>query len=321
MDRARAYAVLGLSPGATPEAIKAAYYRLAKLHHPDSNAGDPDAEARFKDIGAAYTLLNDKSRPNRDTGATSASDNASSMWQRGQDEHVSVQVALETFLGGGTVRVAGTGNACRTCHGTGERTFAHPVDCPACGGTGRGTITRGILRVRTGCPACNGTGRTTRLACSDCAGTGSVRGRPDVDVRVAAGVPCGDIVRVPQRGGPGGGGAPAGDLVVTLAAASHPRFRPSSGGDLATTAWVSFADLCLGGTAEVEPLGGGTSMKVAFSSGTAAGTVIAFGGQGMFRSGRRGRGQLMVRIMPRTPGILSPEQDDLLRRWKSLEDG
>jgi curved DNA-binding protein CbpA len=53
------YSVLGLSPRANHEEIKAAYWSLAKQSHPDVNAGDEDAEQRTKDINRAYETLGD----------------------------------------------------------------------------------------------------------------------------------------------------------------------------------------------------------------------------------------------------------------------
>ena len=52
------YAVLGLSPDATPEQIKAAFRRRAKAHHPD-HSREPDAEARFRRAREAFELLVD----------------------------------------------------------------------------------------------------------------------------------------------------------------------------------------------------------------------------------------------------------------------
>jgi molecular chaperone DnaJ len=53
------YAVLGVSPDASADAIKKAYRKLARKHHPDANAGDAAAERRFKEIGEAYAVLSD----------------------------------------------------------------------------------------------------------------------------------------------------------------------------------------------------------------------------------------------------------------------
>lgn len=51
------YEVLGLSPGASDEAVKKAYRALAKQYHPDLNPGDKVAEARMKEINAAYDRI------------------------------------------------------------------------------------------------------------------------------------------------------------------------------------------------------------------------------------------------------------------------
>lgn len=49
--------VLGVEPAATPDVIRAAYLKLAARYHPDHNPGDLAAEAKFKDIEAAYRAL------------------------------------------------------------------------------------------------------------------------------------------------------------------------------------------------------------------------------------------------------------------------
>lgn len=51
------YEVLGVSPGATDDEIKAAYRKLAKKYHPDLNGGSATAEAKMKEVNEAYTLL------------------------------------------------------------------------------------------------------------------------------------------------------------------------------------------------------------------------------------------------------------------------
>ena len=56
------YALLGVEPDATTAQIKKAYRTLARLHHPDTNPGDPQAAVRFRQITDAYDTLTDPAR-------------------------------------------------------------------------------------------------------------------------------------------------------------------------------------------------------------------------------------------------------------------
>jgi len=53
------YEVLGVAKNATEAELKKAYRQVAKKYHPDTNPGDAEAEAKFKEAAEAYKVLGD----------------------------------------------------------------------------------------------------------------------------------------------------------------------------------------------------------------------------------------------------------------------
>ena len=58
-DKRDYYEVLGVDKNADEAALKKAYRVLAKKYHPDTNPGDKEAEAKFKEASEAYAVLSD----------------------------------------------------------------------------------------------------------------------------------------------------------------------------------------------------------------------------------------------------------------------
>ena len=56
------YQVLGVPKNASAADVKKAYRKLAQKHHPDANAGNKEAEERFKEVSAAYDVLGDEEK-------------------------------------------------------------------------------------------------------------------------------------------------------------------------------------------------------------------------------------------------------------------
>ncbi|MBM3329103.1 MAG: J domain-containing protein [Calditrichaeota bacterium] len=82
------YAVLGLAPSADLKEVRAAFRRLARIHHPDANPGDARADALFRRAREAYEQILSSSKARRSEAA------------RGRDVKVRVFLTLpEAFLG------------------------------------------------------------------------------------------------------------------------------------------------------------------------------------------------------------------------------
>src|SRR4051812_20064188 len=56
------YEVLGVQKGASAAAIKSAYRKLAKKHHPDANKNDPKSAARFAEVNSANEIIGDEAK-------------------------------------------------------------------------------------------------------------------------------------------------------------------------------------------------------------------------------------------------------------------
>jgi molecular chaperone DnaJ len=56
------YQILGVSRNADQSEIKKSYHKLAKQYHPDFNPNNPQAEAKFKEISAAFSVLSDEGK-------------------------------------------------------------------------------------------------------------------------------------------------------------------------------------------------------------------------------------------------------------------
>ena len=57
-----AYLALGVTSEATADQVRSAYRHLARVLHPDANAGDAVAAARFRQVAKAYEVLGDPAR-------------------------------------------------------------------------------------------------------------------------------------------------------------------------------------------------------------------------------------------------------------------
>ncbi|KAI9189117.1 DnaJ-like protein xdj1 [Blastocladiella emersonii ATCC 22665] len=101
MSNSALYTALGVRPNASEDEIKKAYRKMALKYHPDKNAGDDAAEAKFKEISHAYEILSDPEK--REIYDTYGEDglNGNGGMPGGMPGGFDVNDLFEAFMGGG----------------------------------------------------------------------------------------------------------------------------------------------------------------------------------------------------------------------------
>ena len=141
----------------------------------------------------------------------------------------------------------------------------------------------------------------------------------EVSVEVPQGVSDGTRLRINREGEAGSRGNPPGDLYVEISVRPHDLFA-RQGDDLVYRLQVGVAQAALGAEVDV-PLLDGQSTKVEIEPGTQPADVLRLRGEGVGRLGRRGRGDLFVRIEVEVPHSLSPAERELLRGYAEVRGG
>lgn len=340
------YELLGVSRDASQEEIKRAYRRLARELHPDANGGDPEAEARFKEVAAAYETLSDPERRRRyDLLGTSGSQAGGGFGggigdifdlffggspfggggspggpPRGADLEVVVDVSFEQAVFGAEIPVSvRTAVPCPACEATGADRGSFPERCPDCGGTGQVRRVRqsilGQMVTASACGRCGGLGTVIQHPCPTCAGEGRTLEEKTYQVEVPAGVDTGATLRLSGRGAAGPRGGGIGDLYVHVRVRPHPRFT-RQGDDLHADLHISFTQAALGAEVTFDTLDGEELLTI--RPGTQSGEVVRLRSRGVPHVQARGRGDLLVRIVVDTPTELSAEEEELLRALAAL---
>lgn len=347
------YALLGVGRDATEDEIKRAYRKLARTHHPDANGGDPEAEARFKEITLAYETLRDPERRRRydlfgpegvaagsgagAPGAFFGSGGFADIFEtffgqaggfrtaepgtrRGEDAEVTVDLTFEQAIFGVEIEVPlNLPVPCEECRGSGARPGTSPMACPDCGGSG--TVRRvrqsflGQMMSATPCTRCRGSGKLVTSPCPECRGQGRRSSVRTLAVQVPAGVDDGATLRVTGQGPAAARGGVPGDLFVHLRVTPDRRFE-RSGDDLVARLHVPMTLAALGGTVPFETLDGTEVIDI--PAGTQSGKLVRLRERGVPQLRGRGRGDLLVQVTVDVPTKLTREEEELLRRLAEL---
>ena len=304
------YKVLGVDKSISQADLKKAYRRLARQYHPDSNPGDAKAEARFKEISEAYSVLSDEQ-------------------QRQEYDQIRAMGSGARFTAGGGGAGGGQGfeDVFGGLFGQGARRgqqsrggFEDVLGGLFGGGGGFGQSSGGFRGFGGPTPGRDVTATTSidfvTATKGDTVTLSGGEGRP-IQVRIPAGVSDGQKLKLRGKGEPSPDGGAAGDLVLTVRVDKHPVFE-RDGLDLRVNVPVTFAEAALGATIEVPTLGG-DPVRLKVAPGTSSGRVLRVKGRGVATA--KGTGDLLARVEVAVPSHLTGAQKEALDAFVAAGSG
>jgi DnaJ-class molecular chaperone len=311
------YEVLGVPRSANAAAIKSAFRKLAKKHHPDANKNDPKAAARFAELNSANEIIGDADKRQQ--------------FDRGEID-ADGKPRFQGFPGGG-----GPGAGTRA-GGFESHTFRSGGAGPGAGAGGFGGGFEDILNSMFGAANARG-GRAgpgaggarfefdpgTMAVDLDLAVSmtvsleEAVKGADkrvrlptgkELNVKIPAGVVAGQQIRLKGQGETAPG-HPPGDLLITVSIAPHAFFKVD-GSDLRLDLPITLYEAVLGGKVRVPTLG--SAVELSIPKNTSSGRTFRLKGKGLPKAG--GNGDLLVTTRIMLPDGNNAELEALMQKWR-----
>ncbi len=290
------YKTLGVSKDVSEAELKKVYRKLARQYHPDSNAGDAKAEAKFKEISEAYSVLSDPTqRQEYDQiramgsgarftapGAGGGYDNMSGMFGGGQQ--------------------ADFGDIFGNLFGQPGSRFGQSSG----GFRGWGGPTKGQDIVSSV------TVDFFEAIHGDTMSLGTPTG--NVKVKIPAGTVDGQKIRLRGKGHPSQDGGAPGDIVLTVTVGKHPVFE-RDGDNVRVNVPVTFVEATLGATIEVPTLEG-EPVKLKVAPGTPSGRVLRVKGRGVKTT--KAQGDLLAVVQVAVPSHLDAKATEALEAFAAV---
>jgi len=293
------FKVLGLERGADGDAVKKAFRRLARQHHPDVNPGDKEAEARFKEISEAYEVLSDpeKRRRYEQFGQYWNQAGGGGAGPAGFDVDFGRYGNFDDFINDLLGRFGATGGGGPGGFAGGGFPGGFAGSPPPVNLDAEANLTISLTDGFRGCE------RTLQV------------NKERVQVRIPAGVKAGSRLRLKGKGNLQPSTGRRGDLYLTINLSDHPIWS-LDGDALRADLPLSPAEAVLGGEVRVATPDGEAMVTV--PAGISAGRSLRLRGKGWPLKG--GRGDLLLTVQLNLPKEPTAEERQLYEQLRELED-
>ncbi len=232
---------------------------------------------------------------------------------RGRDLALELEITLEEAASGIEKEIKLSRlETCPVCQGTKVRPGTQKSFCRYCQGRGQVRYQQGFFTVSRTCSYCGGTGEIITTPCDECHGSGRIKEKKELKIRIPVGVDEGTRLRITGEGEAGERGSSRGDLYVVVRMKNHDFFERREN-NLFCQVSILFSQAALGTTAEIPTLEGNELFKI--PPGTQPGETFKLKGKGIKDLETQKKGDLFIRVNVRTPENLTKEQKALLRKF------
>jgi molecular chaperone DnaJ len=236
--------------------------------------------------------------------------------QRGRDLWLELEITLEEAYSGTIKEVTLIrSDFCSECQGTGLKPGTRRIPCPTCRGVGEVRYHQGFFTFSRTCSHCQGTGEIIEHPCTRCGGSGKIKKREKLTIKIPSGVDNGTKLKLGGEGEVGDLQGGRGDLYITIRVKKHEIFS-RKGDDLYCEKKISMVKATLGGVIVIPTLEGEEKIKI--PGGTQPGEVFRIKGKGMKNLNGYKKGDLYVKINVVIPKNLSKEEKKLLQNFALL---
>ncbi len=309
------YEVLGVQRGATAAAIKSAYRKLAKKHHPDNNKDDPKAADRFSEVNSANEIIgDDDKRKQFDRGEIGPDGKPKFQGFPGGGRGASGGGFEQTFRGGpGGAQFGGAGaggfedilnsmfgGAANSAGMRGARRGPGGFEFDT-SGMGAPELDLAVAMTVSLEESVNGVEKRVRLPIGK-----------ELSVKIPAGVTAGQQIRLKGQGETAPGHRP-GDLMITVSIAPHPVFKVD-GQDLRVDLPIALYEAVLGGKVRVPTLSGAVELSI--PKNTSSGRIFRLKGKGLPKAGAA-NGDLFITTRIVLPDGNDAELEALMEKWRT----